>query len=191
MAYKPPVAVYDACVLYPFHLRNILIQCAAERLVDARWTDVIHYEWIRNLVANTKTLSFDQVDKTRRLMNAVVPDAMVLGYEQHIPTIDLPDMDDRHVVAAAIAAGASLIITWNVRDFPAKELAKYKIKKQTPDSFLMDIYAVVPDLLVAATSKARQNLRISGISAAEFIGALERQNLHRFVDAMKAHISKL
>jgi len=100
-------------------------------------------------------------------------------------------MDDRHVVAAAIAAGASLIITWNVQDFPAKELAKYKIKKQTRDSFLMHIYAVVPDLLVAVTSKARHNLRISGVSAAEFIGALERQNLHRFVDAMKAHISKL
>ena len=189
MAYKAPVAVYDACVLYPFHLRNILIQCAVDRLVDARWTDEIHDEWI--LLANNKTLSFDRVDKTRRLMNAVVPDAMVFGYEQNIPAIDLPDMDDRHVVAAAIAAGASLIITWNVRDFPAKELAKYKIKKQTPDSFLMDIYAVVPDVLVAATSKARQNLRISGISAAEFLSALERQRLHRFVEAMKAHISEL
>jgi len=79
MAYKPPVAVYDACVLYPFHLRNLLIQCAVDRLVDARWTDEIHDEWIRNLIGNTKILSFDQVDKTRGLMNAVVPNAMVFG----------------------------------------------------------------------------------------------------------------
>jgi hypothetical protein len=65
------------------------------------------------------------------------------------------------------------------------------IKKQTPDGFLTDIYAIVPDVLVAATSKARQNLRISGISAAEVLSALERQRLHRFVEAMKAHISEL
>jgi hypothetical protein len=46
MAFEPPIAVYDACVLYPFHLRNLLVQCAVDRLVDARWTDEIHDEWI-------------------------------------------------------------------------------------------------------------------------------------------------
>jgi hypothetical protein len=49
MAFNPPIAVYDACVLYPFHLRNILIQCAFDGLVEARWTDEIHGEWMRNL----------------------------------------------------------------------------------------------------------------------------------------------
>ena len=52
MAFEPPIAVYDACVLYPFHLRNLLVQCAVDRLVDARWTDEIHDEWIRKLSAN-------------------------------------------------------------------------------------------------------------------------------------------
>jgi len=47
MAYDPPIVVYDANVLYPFHLRNLLIQCAVDRLVAARWTDEIHEEWIR------------------------------------------------------------------------------------------------------------------------------------------------
>ena len=49
MASDPPVVVYDACVLYPFHLRNLLIQLAVEGLVPARWTDAIHVEWIRSL----------------------------------------------------------------------------------------------------------------------------------------------
>ncbi len=49
MGFEPPVVVYDACVLYPFHTRNLLIQCAADGLVRARWTDAIHDEWIRNL----------------------------------------------------------------------------------------------------------------------------------------------
>ena len=49
MASEPPVAVYDACVLYPFHLRNVVVQCAFDGLVDARWTDDIHAAWMRNI----------------------------------------------------------------------------------------------------------------------------------------------
>jgi hypothetical protein len=78
-----------------------------------------------------------------------------------------------------------------MRNFPAKELAKHQIKKQTPDSFLMNLYEVVPDVPVATTSNARQNLRMSGISAVEFLDALERQKLHRFVSVMKAHLGDL
>ena len=46
MAFKRSVAVFDACILYPFHLRNIIVQAAVDRLVEARWTDAIHDEWI-------------------------------------------------------------------------------------------------------------------------------------------------
>lgn len=60
MASDPPVVVYDACVLYPFHLRNLLIQFAVEGLVAARWTDAIHEEWIRSL-ANTGKVSRDRL----------------------------------------------------------------------------------------------------------------------------------
>ena len=74
MTYKPPVAIYDACVLYPFHLRNLLIQCAADRLVDAHWTADIHDEWIRNLAANTPSLSVERLYKTRDLMEAALMD---------------------------------------------------------------------------------------------------------------------
>src|SRR5215210_177580 len=103
MTYKPPVAVYDACVLYPFHLRNLLIQCAVDRLVEARWTDDIHEEWIRNLAADTPGLTEDRLRATRDLMRAVLPDADVRGHATLIASIQLPDPDDRHVVAAAIA----------------------------------------------------------------------------------------
>jgi predicted nucleic acid-binding protein len=187
MPYKPPVAIYDACVLYPIHLRNLLVQCAVDRLVEARWSDGIHDEWIGNLAANDPSVSIDRLNVTRHLMNAVLPHATVSDYEHHIPAINLPDDDDRHVVAAAIVAGASLIITWNQRDFPANELARHQLRKQTPDAFLMNLYAAVPDVVVAATANARQNLRKSKISAAEFLKALERQKLRKFAAAMNAH----
>src|SRR5450432_2846113 len=131
MAFEPSVAVFDACILYPFHLRNIIVQAAVDRLVEARWTDKIHDEWIRNLAADAPTIPPERLQATRRLMNDALPGATVSGYEDLIPTVSLPDLDDRHVVAAAIAASASIIITWNLRDFPAATLKKYGLRRQT------------------------------------------------------------
>jgi hypothetical protein len=90
MPFRPKIAVYDACVLYPFHLRNLLIQCAVDRLVSARWTDEIHNEWMRNLGANAPGLSEERLLKTRNLMNAALPDATVSGDEVLILGIMLP-----------------------------------------------------------------------------------------------------
>jgi hypothetical protein len=191
MAYKPLVAVYDACVLYPFHLRNLLVQCAADRLICARWSDTIHGEWMRNLVANTPTLPLDALKRTRDLMNSVLPDANVSNYEQYIDAIELPDPDDRHVVAAGIAARASLIVTWNIRDFPARELARHGLRKQTPDALLMDLYARASDVVVAGTANARRNLTKSSISAVEFVKMIDNQKLHRFAKALATHMQDL
>ena len=131
MAYDPPIVVYDANVLYPFHLRNLLIQCAVDRLVAARWTDETHEEWIRALTANVATLDRDRLLRTRDLMNRALPEANVTGYARHLPGITLPDPNDRHVVAAAVECGASLIVTWNTKDFPARGLRPHRLRKQS------------------------------------------------------------
>jgi predicted nucleic acid-binding protein len=191
MTYKPPVAVYDACVLYPFHLRNLLVQCAVDRLVDARWSQEIHDEWIRNLAAHRPELSVERLTRTRDLMDRVLPDANVTGHMVHVPTITLPDPDDRHVVAAAIEAKASAIVTWNLRDFPAAALRPFGLHRISPDAFLMDLYDAAPDLVIAAVTSARANLRESAGTAAAFIEALRRQKLKRFADAVSSQIGEL
>jgi len=185
MAYSPPRAVYDACVLYPFHLRNLLIQCAADRLVEARWSAEIHDEWIRNLAADTPGLTVERLTATRDLMDRVLPDANVVGHERHLPNINLPDPDDRHVVAAAIEAEASIIVTWNLRDFPAAELRRHGLRKMTPDALMVALHETAPAAVIAATANARRNLRVSRISVADYLAALERQRLKRFVAAIE------
>ena len=177
MARDPTVVIFDACVLYPFHLRNIVVQIAVDRLVDARWSDEIHDEWIRNLVADVPGIPIERLQVTRKLMNDALPDAMVAGYQAHLEAITLPDPDDRHVVAAAIAAGASVILTWNLRDFPTKELKKHGLIRQTPDVFLTDLYDKAPDLALASLTNARRNLSKTRISAPEFIDILQNQKL--------------
>lgn len=191
MAFEPSVAVFDACTLYPFHLRNILVQAAVDRLVDARWTDEIHDEWVRNLAAAAPGIPAERLQAICRLMNAAVPGATVSGYTDLIPTVTLPDPDDRHVVAAAITAGATFIITWNLRDFPAKALAKHHLRRQTPDVFLAEIYDQAPDLVVGSLANARRNLQKSRVSAPEFIGILAGQKLGELAKRMQGHVTEL
>jgi hypothetical protein len=191
MAFEPSVAVFDACILYPFHLRNIIVQAAVDRLVEARWTDAIHDEWIRNLLAAAPGIPTARLQNTRRLMNEALPTATVNGYQEHIPIVNLPDPNDRHVVAAGIAASASVILTWNLRHFPAKELKRFGLRKETPDAFLCGLYDQVPDLVTGSLANARRNLTKSEISAPDFISILANQKLVQLAKRVQKHLVEL
>lgn len=191
MASNPPVAVYDACVLYPFHLRNVLIQCAFDGLVEARWTDDIHDEWIRNLAANAPTLPIERLIATRDRMKSVLPDADVTDYRHLIPELRLPDPDDRHVLAAAIASRAAYIVTWNLKDFPAKDLASHSVTSQSPDAFLTDLHAAFPDALISSVKRARHNLRKTMPSVYMFIDELQQSGLKTFPALLRQKIGGL
>jgi hypothetical protein len=191
MAFEPVVAIYDACILYPFHLRNIIVQAGVDRLVRARWTEEIHDEWMRNLVANAPGLPIERLEATKQLMNIALPTATVTGYERHIQSVSLPDPNDRHVVAAAIEAKASHILTWNLRDFPAGDLKKHGLVRQTPDAFLVDLYDQVPQLLLASLANARLNLSTSGMSADGFVDMLRDQRLVQLAERLRGHLGEL
>lgn len=191
MACEPPVAVYDACVLYPFHLRNVLIQCAVDGLVDARWTDDIHAEWIRNLAINSPSTPISRFETTRDRMKAVLPEADVTNYQALIPTLSLPDPDDRHVLAAAIAGRASAIVTWNLRDFPSSELRLHQVACISPDDFLVGLHSTFPDQLMDSARRARQNLRKTLPAIEEFLAALEHQGLTTFSTILRQKTAEM
>nr|WP_298100448.1 PIN domain-containing protein [uncultured Shinella sp.] len=191
MASEPPVAVYDACVLYPFHLRNVLIQCAFDGLVEARWTDDIHDEWMRNLAANTPSLPIERLIATRNRMKAVLPNADVSDYHRLIQDLHLPDPDDRHVLAATIAGKASLIVTWNLRDFPARDLASYGVASQSPDDFLIGLHAAFAEALISSIKRARHNLRKTMPSVEAFIDGLQQSGLKAFPALLRQNIDEL
>ena len=115
-------AIFDACVLYPAPLRDLLIQLATTELFRARWTDEIHGEWISSVLRDRPDLKRAALEQTKKLMNAAVLDCLVEGYEYLVPSIELPDAADRHVVAAAIHGHCDAIVTFNQRDFPADYL---------------------------------------------------------------------
>lgn len=179
-----PVVLYNANVLYPFHLRNLLVQLGVNDIVEPRWTDMIHDEWIRNLAA-TGIAGRDRLLRTRDIMKRVLPGADVSGYESLIDGLSLHDPDDRHVLAAAITGGADIILTFNVRHFPASALDPFGIACREPDGFLCELYESDPEAVLAVADAARLNLSRTEPDQSAFIEAVIRQRLPGFAEQLR------
>jgi hypothetical protein len=175
------IVLYDACVLYPAPLRDLLMHLALTDLFQAKWSDRIHEEWIRNVLANRPDLSREQLERTRTLMDTHVQDALVENYEALIDELYLPDPDDRHVLAAAITSHAALILTFNLRDFPAEVLQPYDIQARHPDRFISDLLSSEADSICAAVRFHRTSLRYPPKTVAEYLEIMERQGLSQTV----------
>jgi len=181
----PTVAVYDACVLYSAPLRDLLIRVALVDLVRAHWTDQIHDEWTRNVLANRPELSAASIARTRRLMDSHVQDALVMGYEDRIPLLTLPDPDDRHVLAAAVHCGAAAIVTFNLSDFPADRLSLFALEAVHPDEFLMRLIANDPRVVSEVLRQQRLDLKKPPVSVDDFLPVLEQCGMTRTVAALR------
>ena len=177
--------VYDACVLYPAPLRDFLMRLALSDLFRARWSELIHDEWTRNVLANRPDLTPEQLDRTRQLMNAHVRGGMVSGFEHLIESVELPDPDDRHVVAAAIHAGASLIVTFNLKDFPASALERYNLHARHPDDFIVDLLDLQPAAVLKAAASHRRSLTNPPKTADEYLDTLLAQGLTQTVSSLR------
>lgn len=177
--------ILDACVMYPAPLRSYLMYLANTGLFRARWTEQIHDEWTRNLLKNNPSIEHKALERIKILMNANVPDCLVEGYEPLINGLSLPDQDDRHVVAAAIKGQAESIITFNLKDFPAKELEPLGLTAIHPDEFLSDMFELDSSACVKAAQQQRSSLKKPPMTQEEFLACLQRQKLPSFVSRLK------
>ena len=184
-------AVYDACVLYPAPLRDLLMHLALTDLFRARWSDMIHDEWTGNLLKNRPDLTAEQLAWTRARMNAHIPDATVTDFEELIPSLVLPDPDDRHVLAAAIRGRADVIVTKNLKDFPAASLAQYGIESQHPDEFVFRLLGLAPEIVCDAVQRHRLSLKRPPKTIDEYLATLEQQELPRTVAALRQVTDRL
>ncbi len=178
-------AVYDACVLYPAPLRDLLMHLAMTDLYRARWSNMIHDEWIRNVHRSRPDLSLARLEQTRTLMNHAVRDCVVAGFEHLIESIKLPDRDDRHVVAAAIHSGASLIVTFNLKDFPAAAMTPYNLTAQHPDDFILDLLDLYPARVLEAAANHRRSLKNPPKTVQEYLDTLLKQGLPQSVAVLR------
>lgn len=154
-----PVTLLDASVLYPSLIRNLLMHLVGAGLISARWTDAIHEEWIGNLLADQPDLTPERLQRTRRLMEAAAPGASITGYEDRVLSLTLPDPDDRHVLAAAIAGQVDMIVTWNLKHFPSSIIQRHGVEVLSPDDLMTRLLEEAPEQTQAAIEELRLSFR--------------------------------
>jgi hypothetical protein len=120
-------------------------------------------------------------------MNQHVLDCLVVDYESLIPLVELPDPDDRHVVAAAIKAQADAIITLNLKHFPTAALAKFEIEPIHPDDFVRGQFDVSRDAVLRAAKQQRENLRNPPMSVDQYLDALIKCELVQTATILRSY----
>ena len=156
-----------------------------------RWTEEIHAEWIRNVLADKPNVTPAQLERTRRLMNQAISGSVVSGHEVHISTLRLPDANDRHVLAAAIEAHAPVIVTFNLTDFPNAVLRTHGVQAIHPDDFLVGLFDEDPTLFLTAVQTHRASLRNPPKDAAGYVQTLRANRLKELALRLEADLGRL
>lgn len=154
--------VLDACVLYPTILREILLDIAGQGLFQPIWSRRILDEW-QHAAARLGPEGAMVAGAEAAMAERQFPNALHDGDEGQLAHIFMPDPSDTHVVATAMAAGAELIVTANLRDFPRRAIGQLGIEASHPDSFLTSLWAQHPAVVEAAVHAShRRAIELGG-----------------------------
>ncbi|MEM6622232.1 MAG: PIN domain-containing protein [Pseudomonadota bacterium] len=174
----------DACVLFPPLVRSLILAVAEQGAFQPFWSDRVLDEW-RLAVARQHGVEGEagslaaQAQMARDFLDAAVAPVEEVPAKE-APDIHLPDPADLHVVGAALAAQADTILTFNMRDFPARTLAPLGLQPRHPDSFLWEHLSHAPERLSPVIS---DTLTGFGIDPAAARAPLKRAHLGRFAKA--------
>ncbi|MGC9419783.1 MAG: RSP_2648 family PIN domain-containing protein [Rhodovulum sp.] len=173
----------DACVLYPTVLREILLGVAAEGLFNPLWSARILEEWAR-AARKIGPTGEAQARAEIALLRAAWPGAEVVPKHGLEARLWLPDAADVHVLAAAVAGHADLLVTFNARDFPRQILEEEGLRREAPDAFLMTLWLSRPEAVERVVTRVHAEAeRLSG-EAIPLRALLKRARLPRLGKAL-------
>ena len=178
-------ALYDANVLHPAGLRDLLVRLAQSGLFRGRWTEQILDEMVASILRRRPDLDASRLSRTRQLMCDAVADCLVTGYEPLISGLVLPDPDDRHVLAAGIRCNAQVIVTSNLTDFPDDALGPFNIEAQSPDQFILDLINLAPGRIASALQQQSAALRSPTRTVDDVLDELSKNGLPRAAAALR------
>lgn len=183
MVAAPFVVVLDANVLFPFMLRDTLLRAAAADFYQLRWSAQILDEMTRNL-ASTGTMTAEKAMRLREKMEANFPEADTRGFESLVLAMK-NDEKDRHVAAAAVKAGAQVIVTANLDDF---QLLPEGLEAQSPDEFLCNVFDLDPEAFVVLLREQANDLKNPPVSFERLLESLAR-SVPDFIAVVRHHVA--
>ncbi|MCX5966690.1 MAG: PIN domain-containing protein [Cyanobacteria bacterium] len=163
----------DSCVLYPYELRDLLLEIAHEHLYRVHWSPQILEDTVRNLLADARSTQ-EKASRFCAAMERAFPEALVEPPPGLADQLGC-DPGDRHVLAAAIAAKAEVIVTLNVRHFPAEVLEPLGIEAVTPDQFLCNLLDLDPGAMHGCLETIAARQRNPARTAQALLQILSRQ----------------
>ena len=169
-------SILDANVLYPALLRDILLTLAHADIYNARWTLTIERE-LTGALRKSFPDKESEITQIAQKMREAIPDCLVTGYESLIHSIELPDPDDRHVLAAAVVGHADAIVTLNTKDFPAQECSKFDIEIQSADAFLVNQITLNKIQALTALRRMRERWQNPNLTGAQLLDLLSKRGL--------------
>lgn len=116
---------------------------------------------------------------------------LVDGYEKIIPALTLPDPNDRHILAAAIRSSSSVIVTYNLKDFPDRNINEFGIEAQHPDDFLMHLIDLSSQITCAAIRRLRLGLKNPPMNPNEYLECLAKQSLAKTIEKLREFINEI
>jgi len=173
------VVVYDACVLYPMPVADLLIRLAQTPIFRAHWSNQILDEVDRALRRERPDMLEAAIQRRRKNVLDSVRDCLVTNFEDLVAGLHLPDDDDRHVLAAAIKCAAQVIVTANLKDFPKVELAKYDIDAQAPDTFVQNVLSIDSKAVMRVIEAQAAALKKPPTTVSELLEKLSNAGLTR------------
>lgn len=176
-------AVLDACVIYPPVLRAILLSAARAGLYAPQWSDRILEEWAR-AAARRGDGSDGAARAEAQAMRAAFPAATVPPRPGLESRLHLPDENDIHVLAAAVAGGADAIITFNAQDFPRHVLAAEGVDRRDPDGFLWELWSKHPETMQPILDRVRADAEAMAAAPVSLKSLLKRAKLNRLAKAV-------
>ena len=179
-------AVLDANVLFPYRKRDTLLRFFEAEIYQGRWSEQIHAEWMRSVLANMPHIEGSLLSQQRAILKHF-PDAMVTGHEPLVHELDLPDPDDAHVLAAAIQCSANCIVTENISDFPSVELNKYNIEALSADEFLSRFFSSHRKQSLSVLKRMQKRYIRPAFSPSEFILDLSAKGLPKLAACASEH----
>jgi len=183
-------AVIDACVLCSPLKRNLILSLAEAELYRIRWSEELLDETEKAIaiLLNKRGCedAGDRAKRARLAMSRAFVEATVADYESMGDKLGkLPDEGDRHVIAAAIKTKADIIVTENLKDFPAKKLASYGMEAKSSDEFIADAIDLSPSRAISAIKTMRDRFNRPEKTPEMFILDMERIGLTLSADQLR------